>query len=196
RIAAVRILEARAQLGITHADQLPTVSAGAGIARERVPASRSLPSFDTNVAGVSVSAGWELDFWGKFRRATEAARATLLANEWARREVVHTVVSDVASAYFQLRELDLELDISRQTLASRRDSLRLTQLLADRGATSLLDVRQAEQLVFGASAAIPDLESRIEQQENFISLLLGSNPQEVPRGRPLTAQPHAPDVPA
>jgi outer membrane protein, multidrug efflux system len=196
RIAAVRILQARAQLGIARADQLPIASAGAATAYERIPRSPSLPAFETNVDQVTVAATWELDFWGKFRRATEAARATLLANEWARQEVVRTVVSDVASAYFALRELDLELEISRQTLTSRRDSLRLTQLLADRGATSLLDVRQAEQLVFGAATAIPDLEQRIEQQENFISTLLGNNPQAVPRGRPLIEQPHAPEVPA
>jgi multidrug efflux system outer membrane protein len=196
RIAAARILQARTQLGIIRADQLPTVSAGASTAYERIPRSRFSPAVDTNINQVSVSAAWELDFWEKFRRATEGARANLLANEWARHEVVRTVVTDVASAYFQLRELDLELEISRQTLASRRDSLRLTQLLSDRGATSLLDVRQAEQLVFGAAASIPDLEQRIEQQENFISTLLGNNPQEVPRGLRLTEQPHAPEVPA
>jgi multidrug efflux system outer membrane protein len=196
RIAAARILQARAQLGIARANQLPTASAAAATANERIPKSLSLPSVYTSFYQVNASAEWELDFWGKFRRATEAARASLLANEWARREVIRTVVSDVASAYFQLGELDLELEISRQTLASRRDSLRLTQLLADRGATSLLDVRQAEQLVFGAAASIPDLEQRIEQQENFISTLLGNNPQAVPRGRRLTEQPHAPEVPA
>jgi len=196
RIAATRILQARAQLGITRADQWPTVSAGALVAHQRIPQSRSAPAFDTNIGDASVSAAWELDFWGKFRRATEAARAVLLANEWARQEVSRTVVSDVASAYFQLRELDLELEISRRTLESRRDSLRLTQRLADGGARSLLDVRQAEQLVFGASASIPDLEQRIEEQENFISTLLGNNPQGVPRGRRLTEQPHAPEVPA
>ena len=92
--------------------------------------------------------------------------------------------------------MDLELEIAQQTLTSRRDSLRLTQLLSDRGATSLLDVRQAEQLVFGAAQSIPDLEGRIEQQENFISTLLGNNPQAVPRGRRLTEQPHAPELPA
>ena len=196
RIAATRILEARAQLGIIRADQLPTVSAGASTANERFPEARSVPAIDTNVHQASVSVAWELDFWGRFRRATEAARAHLLANEWARQEVISSVVSGVASAYFLMRELDLELDISRQTLGSRRDSLRLTQALADRGATSLLDVRQAEQLVFGAAASIPDLEQRIEQQENFISILLGNNPQAVPRGRALTDQPHAPEVPA
>jgi multidrug efflux system outer membrane protein len=196
RIAAVRILEVRAQLGITRADQVPTAAAGAAAVNERLPQSRISPATNTTAYQVNVSAEWELDFWGKFRRATESARANLLANEWARQEVISTVVSDVASAYFQLRELDLELEISSQTLASRRDSLRLTQLLADRGATSLLDVRQAEQLVFGAAASIPDLEERIEQQENFISALLGNNPQAVPRGRRLTDQPRAPEVPA
>jgi len=119
-----------------------------------------------------------------------------MATEWARQEVIRTLVSDVAAAYFQLRELDLELEISRQTLASRQDSLRLTQLLADHGATSLLDVRQAEQLVFAAGESIPDLERKIEQQENFIGTLLGNNPQAIPRGRKLTEQPHAPEVPA
>jgi multidrug efflux system outer membrane protein len=97
RIAAVRILEARAQLGITRADQLPTVSAGAAIANERIPRSVSSPAFDTSVSQLTVAAAWELDFWGKFRRATEAARANLLANEWARHEVISTVVSEVAS---------------------------------------------------------------------------------------------------
>ncbi|HXI28451.1 MAG TPA: efflux transporter outer membrane subunit [Vicinamibacterales bacterium] len=172
------------------------VSAGAVALKERLPRSGAQPAVTTGAGELSLSLAWEPDFWGKFRRATEAARATLLANEWARQEVIRSLVSDVASAYFQLRELDLELEISRQTLASRRDSLRLTQALADRGATSLLDVRQAEQLVFGAAASIPDLEGRIEQQENFISTLLGRNPEAVPRGRPLTEQPHPPDVPA
>jgi len=92
----------------------------------------------------------------------------------------HHAVSDVAAAYFQLRELDLELEIARRTLASRQDSLRITQMLANGGATSMLDVRQAEQLVFTAAGTIPDLERRIEQQENFISILLGNNPVPSP----------------
>ncbi len=196
RTAAVRVLEARAQLGIIRADQLPSLSGHAAAARERIPAQLGLPAVETSVYQLGLSLSWDLDFWGKFRRATESARASLLAQEWARRQVISSLVSDVASAYFQLRELDLELDISRQTLASRRDSLRLTQILADRGATSLLDVRQAEQLVFTAAAAIPDLEGRVEQQENFISILLGKNPQAIARGRKLVEQPHAVEVPA
>jgi outer membrane protein, multidrug efflux system len=95
-----------------------------------------------------------------------------------------------------LREQDLELEIARQTLASRRDSLRLTQLLADRGATSLLDVRQAEQLVFGAAATIADLELRIEQEENLISVLVGENPHSIVRGRTLLEQPNPLEIPA
>jgi multidrug efflux system outer membrane protein len=196
RIAAARILEARALLGITRADQLPEVTASASALNVRSPETAGRPAVETSPAQVSVSLAWELDFWGKFRRATESARANLLSEEWAQRQVVSSLVSDIATAYFQLRELDLELEISRQTLGSRQDSLRLTQLLADRGATSMLDVRQAEQLVFGAGASIPDLESRIEQQENFISILVGKNPEGINRGRRLVDQPHPPEVPA
>jgi outer membrane protein, multidrug efflux system len=106
------------------------------------------------------------------------------------------LVSNVASSYFQLRELDLELEISQQTLASRRDSLKLTQMLADHGATSMLDVRQAEQLVYTAAEQVPDLQRRIAQQENLLSTLLGQNPGAIARGMKLTEQPHAPQVPA
>ena len=196
QIAAARILQAQAQLGITRADQLPSITAGASAVDQRSPQSKVIPAFNSSANQVSLSLAWELDFWGKYRRSTEAARANLLASEWARQEVISTLVANVASAYFQLRELDLELEISKGTLASRKDSLKLTQLLADHGATSLLDVRQAEQLVFTAAEQVPDLERRIEQQENFISTLLGKNPGAVARGRRLTEQPHAPEVPA
>src|SRR5215510_15921372 len=188
RIAATRILEARALLGIAHADQLPEVNASASVLNERSPAVAGRPAVDTSPLQVAMAASWELDFWGKFRRATESARANLLSEEWAQRQIISSLVSDLASAYFQLREQDLELEISRQTLASRTDSLRLTQILADGGATSMLDVRQAEQLVYGAGAAISDLELRIEQEENFISILVGRNPEGIVRGRPLLDQ--------
>jgi multidrug efflux system outer membrane protein len=196
RIAAARILEARALLGVARADQLPEVSAGASAVDERLPQAAGRPALETSPTQVSVSLAWDLDFWGKFRRATESARASLLSEEWAQRQVVSSLITDIAGAYFQLREEDLELEISRRTLASRQDSLRLTQLLADRGATSILDVRQAEQLVFSAGASIPDLERRIEQQENFISILVGRNPEGIVRGRSLIDQPHPPEVPA
>jgi outer membrane protein, multidrug efflux system len=196
RIAATRILEAQAQLGITRADQLPTVSAGAQAVNQRNPRGKFFPAYETSANQVNLALAWELDFWGKYRRATESARANLLANQWAREAVVSTLVSDVATAYFELRALDLQLEISRRTLTSRQDSLQLTQTLANGGATSMLDVRQAEQLVDTAAETIPDLERRIEQQENFLSTLLGNNPGPIARGMKLTEQPHAPDVPA
>jgi multidrug efflux system outer membrane protein len=196
RIAATRILEARAQVGITRADGLPTITAGAQSFDQRSARSKFFPAYDTSAHQVDLSLAWELDFWGKYRRANESARASLLATQWAREAVISTLVSDVAADYFQLRELDLELEISKRTLASRRDSLRLTQTLANGGGTSLLDVRQAEQLVFTAAETIPNLERRIEQQENLISTLLGDNPGPITRGAKLTEQPHAPEVPA
>ncbi len=196
RIAASRVLEAQAQLGITRADQFPSLSAGAGISDTRTAQSKFLPAFETSTGQVNLSAAWELDFWGKYRRATEAARANLVASEWARREVLSTLVANVASAYFQLRALDLELEISKRTLNSRQESLRLTRILADGGSTTLLDVRQAEQLVFTASAEIPVLEQQIELQENFLSILLGQNPGDIPRGQTLTEQRQPTEVPS
>ena len=196
RIAATRILQAQGQVGITRADQLPTISGGVEAVNQRSARSKFFPAFETSSNQVDLSLAWELDFWGKYRRATESARANLLATQWARQAVISTLVSDVAAAYFQLRELDLELEISRRTLASRRDSLQLTQTLASGGATSMLDVRQAEQLVFTAAETIPDLERRIEQQENFLSTLLGNNPGPITRGTKLTEQRHAPEIPA
>ena len=196
RIAATRILQAQAQVGVTRADQWPTINAGAQTNDQRSARAKLFPAFETNAHEVDLSLAWDLDFWGKYRRATESARANLLATEWNREAVITTLVSDVAAAYFQLREFDLELEIARRTLASRQDSLRITQMLANGGATSMLDVRQAEQLVFTAAETIPDLERRIEQQENFISTLLGNNPGPIARGTKLTEQPHAPEIPA
>src|SRR5215510_1679710 len=110
-------------------------------------------------------------------------------------EVMATLVANVASSYFQLRQLDFELEISKRTLSSRRDSLDLTKTLEEHGINSLLDVRQSEQLVYTAAAEVPDFERQIAQQENAISILLGNNPGDIPRGLKLTEQPHAPEVP-
>lgn len=195
RIAASRVLQAQAVLGITRADQFPTITGGASTSNQRLPATRITPAFETSPSQVNLSLFWELDFWGKFRRATEAARADLLATEWGQKAVMSSLVSNVASAYFQLLELDLEMEISRSTLASRRESLRLTEVRAKGGATSMLDVRQSEQLVYTAAANIPDLERRIEQQENLISILLGKNPGPVTRGKSLVENAILPTVP-
>jgi len=195
RIAATRVLQAQALVGITRADQFPTITGGASGSNQRFPVTAITPAFETSPAQVNLSLFWELDFWGKFRRATEAARANLLATEWGQRAVISSLVSDMASAYFQLLELDLEMQISRSTLASRKESLRLVEVRAKGGATSLLDVRQSEQLVYTAAAAIPDLERRIEQQENLISILLGRNPGAITRGKSLVENPISPSVP-
>ena len=198
RIAATRILQAQAQLGITRADQFPTVDAGASASRSRTPRSAvPIPRdpYQSSDFQVTVAAAWEIDFWGKYRRATESARASLLATEWGRRAVASSLISQVASAYFEMRAFDRQLDIATRTLASRRESLRLTEVTASGGATSLVDVRQAEQLVYNAAATISDLERQIALQENFISVLLGRNPSDVPRGVSLEQQVHLPDVP-
>jgi multidrug efflux system outer membrane protein len=195
RIAATRVLQAQAQVGITRADQLPSLSAGGNIDSIQNPKIGPIPSYELTQGQVTASAAWNLDFWGKYRRATEAARATLLADEWAQKQVIATLVADMATDYFQLRELDLELEIAKRTLSSRQDSLNLTQTLEQHGIDSLLDVRQSEQLVYTAATEVPDLERQIGQLENAISILLGSNPGDVPRGLKLTEQPHMPDVP-
>jgi multidrug efflux system outer membrane protein len=196
RIAAARVLQAQAVLGITRADQFPTITGGASASSLSLPRTKTLPGFESSSNQVNLSLFWELDFWGKYRRATEAARANLLSTEWGQKAVVSSLVSNVASAYFQLLELDAEMEISRRTLATRKDSLRLVEIRAKGGATSLLDVRQSEQLVYTAAASIPDLERRIEQQENLISILLGRNPGPVIRGKPLVENPLLPVVPA
>jgi multidrug efflux system outer membrane protein len=196
RIAAVRVLQAQASLGITRADQFPTIAGGVSTSNERFPATKITPAFEASPSQVNLSLFWELDFWGKFRRATEASRASLLATEWGQKAVVSSLVSNVASAYFQLLELDSEMNISRRTLESRKESLRLVEVRAKGGVTSLIDVRQSEQLVFTAAAGIPDLERRIEQQENLISILLGRNPALVTRGKPLVENPLLPVLPA
>jgi multidrug efflux system outer membrane protein len=196
RIAATRVLQAQAQVGITRANQLPTLSAGGNIASQQSPQLGPIPAYELTQGQVAASAAWDLDFWGKYRRATEAARANLLANEWAQKEVMSTLVANLATAYFQLRQYDLELEISQRTLSSRRDSLKLTQTLEQHGINSLLDVRQSEQLVYTAATEVPDLERQIAQEEDAISILLGKNPGDVPRGLRLTEQPHSPEVPA
>jgi len=196
RIAAVRILQAQAALGITRADQYPTIFAGASATNERFPKTPVTREFETSPLQVNLGLAWELDFRGKFRRATEAARAELLATEWGQKAVISSLVSNVATAYFQLLELDSEMEISRRALDSRKESLRLVEIRAKGGNTSMLDVRQSEQLVYTASAAIPDLERRTEQQENLISILLGRNPGPITRGLSLVANTVPPEVPS
>jgi multidrug efflux system outer membrane protein len=197
RIAAARILQAEAALGLTRANQFPTVDAQAVGQGQRTSVGTS--DGEARLGGVAqlgASAAWEVDFWGRYRRGTEAARAELVATEWGRRAVMTRLVSQVAAAYYTLLALDRELEIATRTLATREESLRITQIREAGGATSLVDVRQAEQLVYGAQATIVDLRQAIEQQENFLSVLLGQNPGPIPRGRPLSEQVQVPEIPA
>jgi multidrug efflux system outer membrane protein len=196
RVAAARILQALASYRITRADQFPEVDVQAQGQRESglVFGGTRLPAFSAFQLDAAVS--WVPDFWGQYRRASEGARAQILASEWGRRAVVTSLVSQVASGYYTLRALDLQLEIARRTLASRQESLQLTEVRERGGAAPLLDVRQAEQLVHSADAQIVGLLRVIEQRENAINVLLGRNPGPIQRGRSLVDQPHAPALPA
>jgi multidrug efflux system outer membrane protein len=204
RDAVARVEAARASLGITRSNQFPNLDASADISTNRtsrngqtpLPAA-FVPSQNRTFGSATLNLlSFELDIWGRLRRATEAARANLLSEEENRKAVVTTLVSDVASAYLSLRALDYQLEISQRTLATRQDSLGLVKNRQAGGVATLLDLRQSEQLVYTAAETIPTLQQQIEQTENQISLLLGKNPGEVVRGRSLTEQAMPPEVPA
>ena len=205
RLAVARVQEARAQLGVTGADQFPQVNGNAsaqrnqtsGAAARQFGISRSgQEGPTTNQFKATFDLSFELDLWGKFRRATEAAQAELVEQEWARRTVVLTLVSEIAQAYFELQELDLELEIAKLTVRTREETLELIRLRKLMGQSSTLDVRRAEQEVVRAQAVIPDLERQIGQKENQLSILVGKNPDTVIRSSGLENQTFPPDVPA
>jgi multidrug efflux system outer membrane protein len=202
RIAAQRVLQARAAYGITRGSQFPSVDVSAGVTAARssqVGANRGIPAgVDTDVSYTQAgfSLGWELDVWGRLRRLSEAARAEYLATEEARRGVITTLVADVSENYLALRGLDLELEIARRTRDVANDNLRLTEARRASGVASALDVRQAEQLLFTATGQIASIEREIALSENALSLLLGHAPGDIPRGRPLEALQAPPAVPA
>jgi multidrug efflux system outer membrane protein len=187
RDAVARVEAARANLGITRSDQFPQVGASGAVQLTRLSRDGQFPlpaSFVTsqnrNWGEASLNLlSFEIDLWGRLRRATEAARANLLSADENRKAVITTLVSDVATAYFTVRELDYELEISKTTLATRQDSLNLTTYRQTGGVATVLDLRQAEQLVYTAAETIPSLQQQIEQTENQISLLLGKNPSDL-----------------
>jgi multidrug efflux system outer membrane protein len=203
RDAAARVEAARANLGITRSDQFPQFDASGGVEINRLSRDGAtpippvlLPNQNRNFGEASLNLlSFEVDLWGKLRRATEAARANLLSAEENRKTVVTTLVSDVATAYLSMRELDFELELSNETLETRQESLNLVKSRQSGGVATRLDMRQAEQLVDTAAQTIPVIEQQIEQTENQIHLLLGEPPGKVARGRILTAQDLPPDVP-
>jgi outer membrane protein, multidrug efflux system len=203
RTAVANVEAERAILGITRSNQYPNISAGSTVEATRLSRNGAFPLPSSFVASQDRTFGdtalnllsFEVDIWGRLRRATEAARANLLAAEENRKAVVTSLVADVATNYFTLRELDYQLDIAQRTLATRQESLRLIQTRQAGGVGTLLDLRQGEQLVYSASATIPDLQQQIEQTENQISLLVARNPRNITRGRGLTEQELPPSVP-
>jgi multidrug efflux system outer membrane protein len=191
QLATERISAGRAQLAVTRSSQFPQVQGNGDFSGGKDHNSQLKSNFLT----LTADAAFQLDFFGKLRRATEASRAQLLATEDARQTVLLTLVSDVASDYFTLLQLDLQLQITRETVKTQEDSVKLTNLRVEHGVATKLDVLQAQQVLDSANAAIPDLERRIAQEENAISILLGNYPQAVTRGRPLVEQPLPPEVP-
>jgi NodT family efflux transporter outer membrane factor (OMF) lipoprotein len=204
RDAVARVSEARASLGITRSNQFPNFGASGDVDFNRlsrngatpIPAAL-LPSQNRTFGAAALQLlSFEVDIWGRLRRATEAARANLLGADENRKAVVTTLVSDVATAYFTLRELDYTLQISQRTLNTREQSLDLTKSRQSGGVATLLDLRQAQQLVLTADETIPAISQQVEQTENQISLLLGESPHRIDRGLEFTEQKLPPEVPA
>ena len=191
QLATERINAGRAQLVVTRSNLFPQVQGNGDFNGGKEHNFQTKSNFLT----LTADAAFQLDFFGKLRRATEASRAQLLATEDARQTVILTLVSDVASDYFALLQLDLQLQITRNTVAAQEASVKLTNLRLDHGVATKLDVLQSQQVLDSANAQIPDLERQIAQEENAISILLGNYPQAVPRGRPLVEQPLPPEVP-
>jgi len=200
--AVARINAARANLGLARSDQFPQFDATADITSTRSSQNGQFGAFAQGGRGRNVGSvflnllTFELDVWGRLRQQTKAARAELRASEEDRKAVLTTVVGDVATGYFSLLELDSELDIAKRTLAAREESLLLIRARQQGGLATVLEVRQAEELVYQATQTIPDTERLIEQTENQLSFILGNNPGPITRGQPLEQQQTLPIVPA
>ncbi len=190
RIATTRVEEYMGKLGVTRADLFPQAGLGASAGRQRLTEmgptgwNPAIPPTSYTFQG-NLNANWELDLWGKLRRATEAARADLLSTDEARRAVIMTLVASVANGYINLLSYDQQLVIARETLKSRKDSLDIFEKRYAGGVISELELNQSRSEYEDARAVIPQLEKSIAQQENALNLLLGRNPGPVPRGKTL-----------
>jgi len=202
KIAAARVLQAEAAVGITRSQFFPTVNAGGDLVTSRaskagptpIPSGQD-PQQEFGSVFLSMPA-YELDLWGRIRRANEAARAELLATREAQHTVRQILVAQVATAYLELLEFDLELEIAQSSYTARTSSLDLTRSREQGGVASMQDAYQAQILVSTAEATIADTLRRIEQQENLLSILLGRNPGDIQRGAALTSQTVRAEVPA
>ncbi len=202
RIASERVLEARAQYRIVGAERFPNVVAQAGFTGSRssyIGANADIPPGDNLNVSYSQAGGalnWELDFWGRLRRLNESARAQYLATEEGRRGVLVSLIGDVTGGYFTLRERDLELELARHTSDIAGSNLKLVDLRYQRGAATALDVHQAEQFLYIATAQIASAERDVELGENALSLLIGRAPGAIVRGKPIEQFALPPEVPA
>jgi multidrug efflux system outer membrane protein len=194
QLATERITAARAQLMVTRSNQFPQVNAN-GVATDGQFFSGGFPA-STRYSTYAADATFQLDLFGQLRRATEASRAQLLSTQYAQKTQILTLVSDVASDYFSLLALDLQLQITRDTVTTQQDAVELTKLRVEHGVATKLEVLQAQQVLDTANVQIPELERQIGRLEDAISILLGDYPHGMARGRPLVDQPIPPEVPA
>jgi outer membrane protein, multidrug efflux system len=210
RIAARRVLEQQAQVQITRSQEFPQVTGGGTGVGATLPSNLGVNIANPLAFGsFNLGAAWNPDFWGLYRKQTEAARAQLLAQTWAQRAVRLTLIQQVVSTYIDLRATDRKLEITKQTLKVRQDSLELTEKLERGGSAPLADVRQAEQLLYTATSQVPQLEQQIQQDENALKLLLGADPgpvahtaanvlapppQDLPTGLPSQLLERRPDI--
>ena len=195
-LAAARVDEARAFVGIARADLYPQLAAQAGGNYGKPVSSNFAPNAGTSARySMSADLSWEIDLWGRVRNARDAAMADLLATEDFRKAVLLSLVSGVAQAYLELRELDLELEIARSNTETRRGTLNLFEARARRGIASDLEVNQARSDLAVTMAAMPETELAIAQKEHQICVLLGRAPGPIPRGSPLVDTPVPPEVP-
>ena len=205
RVAAARVDEARAGLTIVKSESMPNVNAGGSAARDRISQSSGtfFPGIPTEFTDlrVTLNASWEIDFWGRYRRATEAARGDLLASTASRDAVQLSLIADVVRGYFNLRALDSQIAITQRTIDTRRESLRLQRIVYAAGESSQYDLRQVEAEAAAAEALLPVLEQQQTQQENALAVLLGRSPRAImektiERGVTLDALALPPAVPA
>lgn len=200
RLAAERVVEAREFITISEADLYPQINVGASFKRQGTSGNSAISPQGSDGTTFSTTSlfgdlSWELDFWGRYASASDAARADLMATELARQTVIQTLVCDLALAYFTLLELDAELEITRRTLESRQESLELVTLRLEQGVANKVEFRQSEGLVLQTASLLPAFEQFVELQENLIQHLVGGNPGAILRGRPLLEQPRTVGVP-
>jgi multidrug efflux system outer membrane protein len=191
RVAASRVLQAEANLGIVRANQFPTLDGSASITNERNFQFPGSPTFGT----LGLTMNYIVDFWGQYRRATESARATLLSTEYGRSVVQISLINSVATNYYLLRQYDAQLDYSKQTVAADQEILKLNEIKFHGGEAAISDVYQAQVLLQAAEAGVINFQQLAEQTETSLSILLGRNPGPITRGLALVDQPHPPEVP-